>query len=251
MDLDFERGQATAPVGHALVYFSDSQSNAILATYIVVLPIVLQLAKYVPPMLAAQLPLGEMKGVGAVPLPPLPEPVEGHAFLTRLASLRQDDLIAGGSLRSGDIQRSMLLVTEIAQSYARLYERSLERQPAAEPEPAVEEAVSDLSASDMIYQLMSEQQKLAELAKLASQLRYAVDGGDRRQIGESVAELERLARHLPATYDLPTFIGAAQQPGDRGRQLSTLYLDRCYKLASEDYRAVEQLDQEIARLNAQ
>ena len=248
MDLNFERGRADAPGGHALVYFTDPTSGAVLATYVVVLPIALNLAKYVPPMLAAQLPLGELQGIGAVPLPPLPEPVESQGYLTRLATRRNDDLVNAGSLNPGDLQRAMTLVAEIAQRYAQLYADAQAREPVAVETTEQLDSLSDTSANDVIYQLMSEQQKLGELAKLAGQLRYAVDGTDRRQTTEVAAEMTRLAQHLPPTYDVTAFIAAAQLPGDVGRHLAELYLDRCFKLAAEDYMALEQIDREIGQL---
>jgi hypothetical protein len=249
MDLTFERGRADAPAGHALVYFTNPSDGATLATYLVVLPIALQLAKYIPPMLAAQLPLGDMRNAGAVPLPPVPETVESRAQLERLAELRRDDLISAGNINPGDLGRSMATIAEVAQRYHQLYEQALARAPLPEKTPEAEE-VSDVSASDVIYDLMSEQQKLAELAKLAGQLRYAVDGGDRRQVADLTQDLQRIGRHLPATYQIDAFINAAGRPDSVGRQLSSLYLDRCYKLANEDYTGLAQLDREIARLNA-
>jgi len=244
MNLDYRRGRPETPAGHALVYFTGS-ADEVLATYVVVLPIALQLAKYVPPMLAAQLPLAEAQGVSAVPLPPLPEPVESYPYLVHLADLRHDDLIHGGEINSGDLPRAMALVGEIAQSYASAYDSYLH---ASTVEATPEDAETDTTVSDVIYGLMSEQQKLAELAKLAGQLRYAVDGGDRRQVEETVAEVRRLERHVPASYDLTAFLDAARRPGPVGQRLSTLYLDRCYKLAAEDYGSLQTIDQEIRRL---
>jgi len=247
MDLIFERGRNSAPVGHALVYFTRSSDGATLATYIVVLPIALDLSKYVPPMLASQLPMPDVQALSAVPLPPIPEQVDSREALERLADLRKDDLIAGGSIAVGDLGGAMARVGELAGSYAQLYAANLQRSP--EPDRVTApDTVSELTASDVIYGLMSEQQKLAELAKLAGQLRYAVDGGDQHQVADLVAEIQRLAHHLPSTYDIPAFLSAAQRPDALGQQLSALYLDRCYKLASEDYSALAKIDEQIRNL---
>ncbi len=245
MDLAFERGSAVGPTGHALVYFSDPSDGSVLATYVVVLPVNLELSRYVPPMLASQLPIADMKSMSAVPLPPVPEPIESRDYLARLAELRHDDLIAGGAVGSGDVMRMMALVGEIAQRYAQLYEEYVQRAPSAEP-PSTEAA--DATVSDVLYGLMSEQQRLAELAKLAGQLRYAVDGGDERQIADLSVDMSHLARHLPSTYGVSDLVDAIKQTGAAGRRLSALYLDRCYKLANEDYAALEEIDREIDRL---
>jgi hypothetical protein len=245
MDLVFERGSADSPAGHALIYFSDPSDGTTLAAYLVVLPISLELSRYIPPMLASQLPMADVKSMNAVPLPPIPEKVESHAYLEHLADLRRDDLIAGGTASASDVMRLMSLVGEVAQRYAQLYEDYVHRAPTAESDaPEVDET----TVSDVLYDLMSDQQKLAELAKLAGQLRYAVDGGDQRQIEDLTEEIRRLSRHLPASYEIEAFVGAVKQTGPVGHQLSALYLDRCYKLCNEDYAALEQVDQEIQRL---
>ena len=244
MDLLFERGQADAPVGHALVYFHNPLDGSTLATYLVVLPINLELTKYVPPLLAAQLPLPDTKSVSAIPLPPLPEVVESQDYVRRLAELRRDDLIAAGSLPANDLARMMSLVGEISQRYSELYVRRLETSH--QEEPAAQ--LSESSVNDVIYQLMSEQQKLAELAKLSGQLRYAVEGNDARQVEETTDEILNLGRHLPPSHNVATLVEAIKQPGSVGRQLSALYLERCYKLSSADYGSLGKLDEDIRRL---
>ncbi|HLZ10737.1 MAG TPA: hypothetical protein VKT80_19275 [Chloroflexota bacterium] len=248
MNLDFERGRAESPCGHALVYYTDPSGGATLATYIVVLPISLQLAKYIPPMLAAQLPMLDPGSTGAVPIPPLPEPVESRAYLERLADMRRDDLIAAGTLNPSDVGRAMALVAETTQLYAQLYENSLKQLSPGENATDDAESVSEMSANDAIHGLMSESQKLGELAKLAGQLRYAVDGSDQRQISELTREMSRLGQFLPSTYRVEEFIAAATRPGDAGRELAALYLDRCYKLAAEDYGGLAGVDRDIQRL---
>jgi hypothetical protein len=247
MDLIFERGRADAPAGHALVAFTNPADGGVLATYLVVLPIALQITKYIPPMLAAQLPVADIKNAGAVPLPPVPEPVESETFLERLAELRRDDLIDGGQLNPTDMAGAMTTVAEIAQRYAQMYESWLATSSASEPE-STSDNMSEVSASDVIYGLMSEQQRLAELAKLAGQLRYAVDGGDARQADDTAAEIRRLGAYLPPSYRVDEFVTAARQPGTVGRELATLYLDRCFKLSRADYSDLPRLDREIERL---
>ena len=55
MDLDFERGDRATPKGHALVFFRQrNDAEEILATYIVTLPVKVDVTKYIPPMFASQ-----------------------------------------------------------------------------------------------------------------------------------------------------------------------------------------------------
>ena len=56
MDLYFERGSRETPKGHALVYFRQRYNqDEIMATYIITLPIKVDVSKYIPPMFAAQI----------------------------------------------------------------------------------------------------------------------------------------------------------------------------------------------------
>ena len=56
MDFSFVRGKPDTPKGHALAYFTaNDNSGQLFATYIIVLPIAMDVGKYLPPMLAAQM----------------------------------------------------------------------------------------------------------------------------------------------------------------------------------------------------
>ena len=54
MDLQFEMGDSENPRGHALVYFSDTGTALYFASYVVLLPITVDVSKYVPPFLMNQ-----------------------------------------------------------------------------------------------------------------------------------------------------------------------------------------------------
>lgn len=246
MDLTFERGSADEPRGHALLYFRNVRDRGeILASYLIVPPVPLNLSRYMPPMLAANLPSARMQEVTGIPFPPVPEKVEGYPALRQLADLRDDDLIYGGTLDPDDLQRAMLLVGEGAQRYFQLYTEFQSRVAPAAPAEEEQEAVG---VSDVIYSLMSERQRLSELAKLTGQLRYAVDGKDERLIRDTVREMEALSRHMPEKYRMDDLIVAAQLPGPRGQRLSQLYVDRCFRLADEDYASLKTIEEEIRSL---
>src|SRR5438477_12102804 len=122
MRATFERGDPAAPRGHALVFFRESSDpDRIRASYLVIAPIEMDLAKYVPPMFAAQLTGFVPSGPMALPLPPVPEPVESLAWLTRPAEARPDDLLDGGNVDPDNPQRMTLLTTELATEYATLW----------------------------------------------------------------------------------------------------------------------------------
>ena len=251
MEFTFEKGSTGEPLGHALIYFRGTRDrSAITATYLVVPPVALNLSRYMPPMFSGSMPSSQMQQISAVPLPPVPEAVEGYAFLVQLAGMRGDDLIYGGTLDPDDVQQGLMLAGEAAQRYFSLYADYIRRAPQAGPDESEEEASSE-GVSDVIFGLMSERQRLGELSKLAGQLRYAVDGHDERLIGDTVREMEALGHHVPDKYRVTELIAATRLPGPRGQSLSQLYVDRCYRLADEDYVSLKQIEEQIRELQQQ
>lgn len=244
--LEFQRGDRSRPRGHALAYYRDAQAGDIYATYLIVPPIAIDIAKYMPPMFASKVSLADMETVSAIPLPPVPEKVSGVEYLRHLAESREDDLVFLGAMNSSDVQSILVQVAEAAQEYLRTYNVYLGTLPS--PDPAREEAKE--SVQDVLYSLMSERDKLAELAKLIGKLRYAVDGGDARGAEDAAAEIRALGTYLSGKYRVDDLIAGAKQPGARGRHLSELYMTRCYRLSDEDYRAVEQIDGEIRQADS-
>jgi len=236
----FERGDADRPRGHALLYYR-STDGQILATYVVVLPIAINPAKYIPPAFAQR--ISEQATVAATALPPIPEAMESLEAVQRLADLRGDDLLDGGVVNP-EPERLMMQTHEIANEYAERYKAMAEAQPApAEPLEGPDE-------DELRWVLLDERGRIGELAKLTGQLRYAVDGSDTHQLSATVRQMERLARHLPEKFRVDEFLRAAQRPGDTGRRLAELYIDRCYKLSNEQYETLSDIDQEIASLEA-
>src|SRR5216683_690642 len=137
--LTFRAGDADRPRGHALVFFRDADNAELVwATYLVVAPIKMDLGKYIPAAFASQL-AGQLSAAGpsAYPLPPVPEKFDaGLAVLERLAELRDDDLIDGGTLRMSDPLYALQPVADIGQQYAEkcaAYLDSLPAEPLREP----------------------------------------------------------------------------------------------------------------------
>jgi len=96
--LSFERGDRAAPKGHALLLFQDPADQAkVFATYVVVLPVALDVVKYMPPFLASHASELVAKGLSAFAFPPVPEAAESVERLKQLAAARDDDLLLGGA----------------------------------------------------------------------------------------------------------------------------------------------------------
>lgn len=252
MALTFEQGDRDRPRGHAILYFRDAaDATRCLATYLVVLPIVMDVAKYIPPLLVGQLPVGEAKPVGALPLPPIPEVADSREALSALASVRGDDLLYGGTLAARDLPAIMHAVAEAAQEYHERYVRALARESPPAPESLPQEdAPGELDVQEALYALMSDADRVAELTRLTGQLRYALQRPDEPLVAQAVAELERLGRYLHPKYRFPAFMAAARTPGAKGDRLTDLYITRCYRICHHEYDALEALDAQIRELEA-
>lgn len=248
MDLTFERGDPARPKGHAIVYVRDaSDRNSVAATYVIILPVTVDITKYVPPFLAQQVPgLGE-RGLSAFAFPPAPEKVSGHAHVARLAEDRDDDLIFAGTRDSVDPALLMALVGEIVAEYSARYEK----WTASAGQPALDKAgerPSEGEVDEVVYALMSEADRLNELTKLVGRLRYATEGGDSTTVDEADSHIRGIAKQMPSNRRIDRLLAAAHSKSSEGARLAQLYLERAYCLYREDYLRVKALDADIAAL---
>lgn len=241
MDLTFEKGSPQEPKGHALFYFRSGTEEKVLAIYVVVLPISMDIAKYIPPLLAPQFGGMAPREMSAFALPPVPEEVSGYEELARLAELRDDDLISGGTLFSTEPTSLIETANEAVQKYAQLWADYLERAPSLEQ---VKEE-SGLGVSEVLYSLMGNRDKLAEMAKLVGKLRFAVEGRDTALIEEAEEEMLTLSRYLPENYKVARLLEVARLPQPVGGELAQLYLERCYRLSDGNEEGVRQLEERI------
>jgi hypothetical protein len=253
--LTFRVGDPDRPRGHALVFFRDGEApDEVWATYLVVAPIKMDLGKYIPAAFASQLS-GQLSAAApsAYPLPPVPEKFEGGLpALERLAELRSDDLIDGGTVRMSDPLYVLQPITDIGAQYAERCTAYVASQPLT-PAEGADEPVSragGVDVDELLLQVMPDREKVGRLARLTGTLRYAIDGGDKRLIDETVADMEQVGRHLSDKYRPAELIAAARSPSPNAAQLAELFLERCYKLVDEDYAALADLDRRIEALKA-
>lgn len=253
MALTFESGDPDRPRGHAVLYFRTPDQH-LLATYLLVLPIKMDVAKYLPPLLAAQFgSVGpELLGVGihAFAAPPLPEPVVNSAFLSAVAQRRSDDLVFGGELDLTDLTAALQHTTEVVQEYARLYEATA--GPALAGAQGVPQASTEAepSVQRVLYGLMSERDRLGELSRLIGTLRFAIDRKDTALAEETEAALRTIEELLPEHYWVRRVREAARDVTDAGATLARLYVERCYKMADEDYSGVADVERRIKATEA-
>ena len=242
MDFTFERGSADNPRGHALIYFQNSRdAGELLATYLVVLPIQVDVSKYVPPFLMNQIGEVGAKELSAFAFPPAPELISGLDYIQDLAKAREDDIIFGGTISTMDVASLLGTVNDAVGWYAELCSDPTE-QPAV-----LEDHVDDdgLSVNDILYGLMSDQDKLSELTRLVGRLRDAVSSGDLALAGETRSEIMALGRHLPDSHQVSRLAEAAGSGGENAAKLASLYLQRCFHLMSEEYVELGQVEEDI------
>ena len=252
MAITFDIGDPGRPRGHAIAYFRSG--TELLATYLLVLPIAMDVGKYLPPLLASQLGgiAGDLMGggIGSFAAPPVPERVESLAYLESLARLRGDDLISGGEISAGDIAIAMQEAAAAVQEYSRLYEQRPDSVEDPGTEPAAVEAGAGPRVEHVLYELMSDRDKLGELSKLVGTMRFATERGDSALAGETDASIEALERLLPEHYWTGRVRTAAGDTSEAGARLSQLYVERCYKLLEEDFTTVAEIERKISELSA-
>ncbi|MDA1349557.1 MAG: hypothetical protein O3A47_11945 [Chloroflexi bacterium] len=249
MDIVFDKGSSEKPRGHAFLFFrSSTDPDEIWASYLVMLPINVDVAKYVPPFLLGQ--VGDLgpKDLSAFAFPPVPESVGDYSVLEELADTRSDDLLFCGTIEASDVGATMMRVSEAVQTYADLYAKFA---PMAEPDDeATGQDVAGLNVNEVMYDLMSENEKLGELTKLIGKLRYAVEGGEAGLAHEAELDIQTLGSQLSGSHQISRLVDAAKSGGDRGERLTDLFLKRSFHLVQEEYVKMGKVEAEIRALEA-
>ncbi|MCZ6539110.1 MAG: hypothetical protein O6922_04720 [Chloroflexi bacterium] len=263
MTLEYHLGSPASPKGHALIYFRDgSNPDKVGAAYVVMLPVSVDISKYVPPFLAGQveqLGTGEMSSFA---FPPAPEPVPSESWLRETAALRGDDLLFGGVANLDDITSLMAAVADISAEYASQYESNTKLETGPEPQqvgsgessggPAASSGASKGAPTDdvhdVMYSLMAEVDLLTELTKLMGRLQYEASGGDQSGARESEAKIRAIGRQVPENRRIDLLVGAAIDGRPDSARRAQLYLERVFAMYREDYTRVHTLEQEIKAL---
>jgi hypothetical protein len=252
VQLRFDLGDAQTPRGHAILFARvGNDPNRIIATYCVVLPITFSIGKYLPPILSGQVPLEGLEdaaATSAVPIPPMLEDVPGIAELRRLAERRGDDLCEIGNLFLRDDGQRMAYAAEASQSYAMLFAEYQSRWPAVTTDSKPTPQLDDLDVADVMAAVLPEKDRLAELSRLISQARYAMEGHDVRQLDDTARTMRRIAQSLPDKYRGEQLVAAALRNDANGPHLAELYLQRAYKLLGEEYADIPPIEQQIRDL---
>ncbi len=252
MQLDFERGDAENPSGHALIYFRDTADHdAIGVTYIVILPVPLDIGKYMPPFLAGQVAEMSANVISSFAFPPAPEPFVSLDEAHRIAQVRGDDLVYGGTVSFNDAFEMMERVNDASTEYGRLYTDAYGDESQERHSELVFEDVDDYDDDvyDLMYGGMDEADLLTELSQQLGRIRYSVEGGDRSTVLETEAKIRAIGRYLPDNREVSKIVAAATSTSPRASELAQLYVERAYCLYREDYLRLKKIDQDIADID--
>jgi hypothetical protein len=259
MTLEYHIGDSTSPKGHALIYFRDgSNPDRVGASYIVILPVSVDISKYVPPFLAGQVEQIGSGEMSSFAFPPAPEPVPSEAWLRETAENRGDDLLFGGVAKLDDVTSLMEIVAGISSEYASQYDSQSSIKDQIESQQVGSSKKSDKSSgekgpetsdvNDVMYSMMAEPDLLTELTTLMGRFQYESSGGDTVGAGESEAKIRSIAKHVPENRRIDLLIEAAIDKSDDSAKRAQLYLERAFAMYREDYTRVHVIEQEIQAL---
>jgi hypothetical protein len=215
----------------------------------------MSLAKYLPPLFAAQIPAEDLQdatNIAGMPIPPMLEEGFSMEHLEMLAEHRDDDLCDIGSVNARDEVARMQMATLSSQEYAQLYASyiSSASQVSSPAAPTISEPhpLDELEAEDLLIQAMSDRQKLAEIGRLVGTARYALDGHDSNLLQDSKRRMQRVAAHLAEKYRGNEIVAAATDPRKQSARLAELYMSRAYKLLDEEYADIPDIERAIREL---
>ena len=258
MTLEYHIGDSAKPKGHALIYFQDgSNPDRVGASYIVILPVSVDISKYVPPFLAGQveqLGSGEMSSFA---FPPAPEMVPSEKWLRETAANRGDDLLYGGVANLDDVTGLMEVVANISAEYASQYdshasirgESTSQQVESADTGSSLGEAAESTNVNDVVYSMMSEPDLLTELTTLMGRFQYESSGGDTAGASESEAKIRAIGKHVPENRRIDLLIEAATGGSEDSSKRAQLYLERAFAMYREDYTRVGVIEREIQALD--
>ena len=252
MDVTFERGNEDSPKGHAFVYFRSSMdAGQVWASYLVILPITVDVAKYVPPFLMSQIPDSSMQDLSAFAFPPAPEEMESFEQILELAEMRDDDVLFAGTFNTSDLPSMMMAAGEAVQQYTELYNGVVGQPAVIDAVPAGESpGQGGVGVNEVMYGLMSDSDKLSELTSLVGKLRFAVDSNEEALIREAEGDIAALSRHLEFEHKTDRIVEGIKQGSEDARRLTMLYVQRCYCIVQEDYIMLGNVEEQIAAIES-
>ena len=141
-----------------------------------------------------------------------------------------------------------MTVNDIVQRYGDLYSKNSSTSPSAE---AAGEIPEGFGVADVLYGLMSDNDKLSELTKLVGKLRFAADGKETSLMKDAEDDIKLLSHHLPDEHQIPLLVDAIKSDDAWGSKLAELRVQRSYCLVNEEYVRLGELEEQIRALVSQ
>jgi hypothetical protein len=146
----------------------------------------------------------------------------------------------------------MMLVGDLVQQYADAYADltgSLDQGDTGSEEP--DEALgAGFGVNEVLYGLMSENDRLNELTKLVGQLRFAVEGSEDSMVREAEADISLISGHFPDDHRIATLVDLIKSAGANGQELANLYLQRCFHVVHQEYVELGKIEERIHLLES-
>ena len=252
MDITFERGSEDTPKGHAFVYFrSSSDPDEVWASYLLILPITVDVTKYAPPFLMSLIPEGAMDDMSSFAFPPAPEQMDSFEQILRLAEMRDDDVIFAGAVNTSDLPAMMLAASDAGDKYTEMYNEFAERSGVIEASSGADAlGEGSVGINEVMYGLMSDSDKLSELTTLVGKLRFAVDSNEESLIREAETDIAALSRHFDFDHKTDRIVEGMKEGSEDARRLTMLYVQRCYCIVQEDYITLGNVEEQISAIEA-
>ena len=168
-----------------------------------------------------------------------------------MASSRDDDILYAGTYDGVEVTEAMTRINDVVQQYAESYVEITGggiHTDSVSSYVQPEEQSDSLFVNDVLYDFMSDDEKLGQLTKLVGQLRFAVDGADITLLRETESEIVLLARHLPDAHEIPKLVDTLKSNAANAPSLAESYLQRSYHLVREDYSKLAEIEKRIKSL---
>jgi len=240
LDLIFQKGSKESPKGHALLYFTNKDNpNEIWGTYIITLPIQVDIKKYMPPFLLNDSNSLNSSDFNSFAFPPSPELIGPIEIVQDLAEVRDEDLIDGGNIDINDSANNMMKINEILSQYLNLYLNN----NAKKIEEIDENESENSNVNSLMYEFMNVNDRMTELSKLLSKLLFAIENSQDTLITECEKDIESLSTFYPENHKINKIVEYTKIKNKS--KIAELYFKRCLYLAKENYGKVEECEKLI------
>ncbi|MFH0832998.1 MAG: hypothetical protein V1900_04730 [Candidatus Aenigmatarchaeota archaeon] len=212
---EFELGNKEKPKGHAIIYWQES--GKYYMTYFALSPTGRLIGDYISKPCFIQSPV----------------PVVDFENLKTTAKLRGDDMLRLLSFSQHYMTESLLDYTEKYMAYVSTSGR---------------ESIK-IDIDELLLSVSSEKERLHHLTGLVGRMSDAVNTGEKKFVEQCESAVLNMSNYLDTSkYRLNEIAEAVKMNGDAGKELTRLYLERCFMICNERYEEIRKIDEAIEKL---